>query len=608
LPFGDQYNARYREVVNPLGLAQIFNRTNVRRTLTNLYGEVRIVNGLTYRASFNIDLDNQLRDVYSPRSIVARGDLNANSGSAEKYNSNATNLLHESILTYTKTFADAHSLKFTGVFATQGIYFNRNQINVTGFPNDVTRNEAVELGANRNVSSLRTEERLDSYMGRLNYGFRDKLFVDLTARADGASKFGANNKYGFFPAASAAWRIIQEPFMQGVSFLSDLKLRASYGLTGNAGAIDPYQSLALVAASTIAGTNTPGGYTLNNVYATGISPSRIPNRDLGWEQSTQADLGLDVGLFGDRLSLVVDVYNKRTDGLLFVKSLPLSSGYATITGNFAEIRNRGLEISADARILDGNVKWSVNGNLSVNRNELLSLPNDQQEIIPDGAFTYSILQVGQPVGIFRTYVFDGIYQADEPVLPGSGSRTGGVKVRDVNGDGQITTADQIITGNANANFIFGFSTNLSYKGFDLAAFLTGVQGNDVFNQTRYLFENALGARNVLAGMANRWSPGNPSNEYASGFQGGRLPISNRFMEDGSFMRLRNITLGYTLPQIKGLYRARLYVSGNNLVTLTRYTGYDPEVNTFGGNNVRVGIDNGVYPLAKSFIGGLQVTF
>jgi hypothetical protein len=229
-------------------------------------------------------------------------------------------------------------------------------------------------------------------------------------------------------------------------------------------------------------------------------------------------------------------------------------------------------------------------------------------VIPDGAFTYSILQVGQPLGIFRTFVFDGIYQADEPVLPGSGSRTGGVKVRDVNGDGQITTSDQLITGDANPDFIFGFSTNLAYKGFDLAAFVTGVQGNNVFNQTRYLFENPLGARNVLAGMANRWSPTNPNNEYVSGFQGGRLPVSDRFMEDGSFMRLRNITLGYTLPQIKGVYRARLYVSGNNLLTLTRYSGYDPEVNTFGGNNVRVGIDNGVYPMAKSFLGGIQVTF
>jgi TonB-linked SusC/RagA family outer membrane protein len=580
----------------------------VRRTLANLYAEVNIVSGLTYRASFNIDLDNQLRDVYSPRSIVARGDLNANSGSAEKYNSNYTNLLHESILTYTKKFAETHSLKFTGVFATQGIYLNHNQLNVTGFPNDVTRSEAVQLATNRNVSSLRREERLDSYMGRINYGFRDKYFLDLTARADGASKFGENNKYGFFPAASAAWRIIQEPFMQRLSFLSDLKLRASYGLTGNAGAIDPYQSLPLVGASVIAGGTTPSGYTLNGVFATGISPIRIANRNLGWEQSVQADIGLDVGLLGDRLNLVVDVYNKRTDGLLFVKSLPLSSGYADITGNFAQIRNRGIELSADARILDGGLKWSVNGNFSVNRNELLSLPNGQQEITPDGAFTYSILQVGQPIGVFRTYLFDGIYQADEQVLPGSGSRTGGVKVRDVNGDGQITTDEQVITGNANPNFIFGFSTNLAYKGFDLAAFVTGVQGNEVFNLTRYLFENPLGARNVLAGLANRWSPANPSQEYVSGFQGGRLPVSDRFMENGSFVRLRNVTLGYTLPPLKGINRARVYVSANNLITFTDYTGYDPEVNTFGGNNVRVGIDNGVYPLAKSFLGGLQVTF
>ncbi|MBD0260017.1 MAG: SusC/RagA family TonB-linked outer membrane protein, partial [Cytophagales bacterium] len=245
-PFGDQFNARYREVTNPLGLALILNRTAVRRTLANLYAEVNPLKGLTYRASFNVDLDNQLRDFYSPRSIVARGDLNANSGSAEKYNSNNTNLLHESILTYTTAFAQAHSLKFTGVFATQGIYFNRNQANVSGFPNDVTRSEALQLATNRNVSSFRTTERLDSYLGRINYGFRDKIFVDLTARADGSSKFGENRKYGFFPAVSAAWRVIGEPFMQHLAWVSDLKLRGSYGLTGNAGAIDPYLSLPLV--------------------------------------------------------------------------------------------------------------------------------------------------------------------------------------------------------------------------------------------------------------------------------------------------------------------------------------------------------------------------
>jgi TonB-linked SusC/RagA family outer membrane protein len=596
-PFGEQGTGTYRELANPLGLAAILNKTAYRRTLTNLYVEAAIATGLTYRASFNIDLENRLLNYYSPRSILSQRDLVSGGGTAGKANRTYTTLLHESILTYTTTIARQHSLKFTGVFATQSNQLSRDSIYAAKFPNDVTVNEAVQLGVDRSVFADRTKEQLDSYMGRINYGFRGKYLLDLTARFDGASKFGANNKYGFFPAASAAWRVSEEGFMKGIPFISDLKLRASYGLTGNAGAIGPYQSLATVSASS--------GYSLNHIFSQGLSPSRIPNADLRWEKSLQANVGVDIGLLQNRLNLVVDYYDKRTNDLLFVKSLPQSSGYGTITGNFAELLNRGLELSADARILDGGLKWSVNGNLTFNRNKLLALEGGLQEFTVNN---YVVLRVGEPVGIFKTFVNEGIYQADEPILPGSGSRTGGAKVSDLNGDGQITAADQAITGDANPDFIFGFSTNLSYKNFDLSAFLSGVQGNEIYNLARYTFENPLGQRNMYAGVAGRWSPTNPSNEYVSGFQGGRLPISDRFMEDGSFVRLKNISLGYTLPKVKFLYNARVYVSANNLFTLTDYTGYDPEVNTFGNSNSRIGVDNGVYPVAKSFIGGVQINF
>ncbi|QHT72113.1 TonB-dependent receptor [Rhodocytophaga rosea] len=597
-PFGEQSGGTYRELANPLGLAAVMNRTAYKRTLANLYADFSILQGLTYRASFNVDMENRLLDYYSPRSILSQVDLASGGGSAEKTNSNYLNLLHESILTYSTTFADQHTLKFTGVFATQSNQFDRNTINASKFPNDVTANEALQLAIDRTVSSDRSKDRLDSYMGRVNYGFRDKYFLDLTARYDGASKFGKNHKYGFFPAASAAWRVIEEGFLKDkISFLSDLKLRASYGATGNAGAIGPYQSLATVGASS--------GYSLNHNYNTGLSPSRIPNANLRWEKSIQTDIGLDIGLLQDRINLIVDFYDKHTKDLLFVKGLPQSSGYGSITGNFAEIRNRGIELSADAKIMDGAFKWNVNGNFSVNRNELVALEGGLQEFTVNN---YAVLKVGEPIGIFKTYVNEGIYQTDEPILPGSGSRTGGAKVSDLNGDGQITADDQAITGNANPDFIFGFSTNMSFKNFDLSAFISGVQGNEIYNLARYTFENPLGQRNMFQGIVNRWSPTNPNNEYVSGFQGGRLPISDRFMEDGSYIRLKNITLGYTLPKVKFLYNARVYVSANNLFTITDYTGFDPEVNTFGNTNTRIGVDNGVYPLAKSFIGGVQVTF
>lgn len=595
-PFSDQFNGRYREVINPLGMAEVLNAKTTKRTLTNLFAEAKIINGLTYRASFNVDLSSGMNDGYSPLYILGALEKNASSGSASKANSNGVALLHESILTFSRNFGE-HSVKLTGVYATQKNLFNSNSINASGFPNDITTNEALGLAVNRTVNSYRNLERLDSYMGRLNYGYKNRYFIDVTMRYDGASKFGENNKYGFFPAVSGAWRIIDEPFLQDQQIFSDLKLRASYGVTGNAAAIGPYNSLALVSS----GNN----YQFDHNYSIGLSPSGIPNADLRWERSTQQDIGVDLAFLNNRLSLVADYYYKRTNDLLFVKNMPMSSGYNAVTGNFASIENRGIEIAANARILEGPLKWEVNGNISFNRNKLLNLADGLQEYVVNN---YVVLKTGQPIGVYKTYVFNGVYQTGEAILEGSGSRTGGVKVADLDKDTKITAADQEISGNANPNFIFGFSTNLQYKGFDFNTFISGVQGNQLFNLSRFTFENPLGQRNALAGMANRWSPTNPTNEFVSGYQGGRIPVTDRFIEDGSFIRVKNITLGYTLPHFKGISNIRLYVSGNNLFTFTKYDGFDPEVNAAGGSNTQIGIDNLVYPMSRSYLAGVQVTF
>ena len=597
-PFGDQLNGRYREFANPLGLAQILNKTATNRLLSNFYLEFLLAKGLTYRADVNVIQSSSLNDTYTPRSISNASDL-VSAGAAGKFNSNGTNILHESILTYQTRFNDAHSFKFTGVFATQKQLSDANSITASIFPNDATTNEALQLATNRNVSSNRSESRLDSYMGRINYGFKDKYFVDLIARVDGASQFGVNNKYGFFPAISGAWRLIEEDFMKTQKLFSDFKIRASYGITGNANAIGAYNSLALVSSG------TANDYQFNHIYTTGIAPTGIPNPDLKWEKSTQIDLGFDASLLNNRLNLVVDWYNKTTNDLLFVKALPLSSGYGTITGNFASLVNQGFEIAANAKLLDSKLKWNVNGNITFNQNKLLSLSGDIQEFAVNN---FGVLRVGQPLGVFKTYIFEGNYQTGESLLPGSDSRIGGTKVRDVNGDGRISIDDQVITGNANPDFIFGFSTDLKYKNFDLNAFFSGVQGNKVYNLIRYTFENPLGGRNLYKGLVNRWSPTNPNNEYAVPLQGGRLPISDRFLENGSFIRCKNITLGYTFPQIKGISNARIYLSANNLFTITNYTGFDPEVNSYGNSNTLIGVDNLVYPVAKSYLVGLQVSF
>ncbi|MBL0743113.1 TonB-dependent receptor [Chryseolinea sp. Jin1] len=597
-PFAEQRDGRYREVTNPLGLAAIKNRTDLKRVLVNVYGEAQLLKGLTYRASFNADVQGSINNYYSPRSIIATKDLNATSGSGRKEHRNGLTLLHESILTYTTVLAQDHTLKFTGVFATQTSQNDVNLILGNGFPNDATTNERLELANTVSTSSFKSKERLDSYMGRVNYGYKDKYFFDVTARADGSSKFGANYRYGFFPAASAAWRIIEESFMQNVTFISDLKLRGSYGLTGNAGAIDPYKSLSL--------QTTGGDYQFNHGYTKGLSPAGISNPDLRWEKSLQANIGLDVSLFSDRLDLTIDVYKKTTKDLLYDQSLPFSSGYQTMIANLGGIENKGIELSANARIISsGDFKWNVGANFTANRNKVTDIDGKTQEKF---ITTYTLLKVGEPVGVFKTYLFDGIYQTGETIIPGSDGRIGGTKVKDYNGDGRITSEDQVITGNPNPKFIYGISTNVSYKNFDLSIFLSGTYGNSIYNVSRASFENPLGQRNLLEGVVDHWTADNPNNEYASPLQGGRLPISDRFVEDGSYLRCKNITLGYRLPTIKGVSSIRVYVSTNNLFTITKYSGYDPEVNTYAGSNTTIGVDNLVYPPAKSFLGGVQVTF
>jgi TonB-linked SusC/RagA family outer membrane protein len=597
-PFAEQGNGQYREVINPLNYTSILQKRNIKRALINLYGEYTIFPGLSYRASFNADIDSRINDTYLPISIIAVKDRNDNSGTANKFNSNFLGLLHESVLSYGTKIGDHHSLKFTGLFATQVEKYNNNQINANGFPNDATRNEALQLALNRTVSSSRNMQRLDSYMGRVNYGFKDRYFVDFTARVDGSSKFGANHKYGFFPAVSAAWRIIEEPFMKDATWLSDLKLRGSYGITGNAGGIDPYQSLATVQSG--------GGYNINHTYFTAIRPSGISNPDLRWEKSAQTNIGIDASLLNNRFSLIVDYYIKKTEDLLYIKTLPLSSGYSSITGNYGSLENKGLEIAANANLLNGPVKWSINGNLTINRNKVLDLDGgttDERFIT-----NYTVLKVGQPLGVFKTYVFDGINQTGEAITPGYDGRLGGHKVKDLNNDGAINSADQIITGNPNPKFIYGFSTNLTFKNFDLSAFFSGTEGNDIYNVSRLSFENPLGQRNLFQGVENRWTPENPSNQYVSPAVAGRLPISSYAVEDGSYLRFKNLMLGYTLPTIKGISRIRIYVSGNNLFTFTKYSGFDPEVNTYANSNTTIGIDNLVYPQSKSFLGGIQLTF
>ncbi len=599
-PFADQMNGRYRETINPMAELARKDFTATNRFLANAYLDILILKGLTYRASFNADVSSALNETYSPRYIVDSltlanpSAINGSAGNNSLYN---TSLLHESILTYRQKIGINHSLNATGVFAIQSDKLQTNNQTASGFGNDFTQNWASGTATNYVVSSSKSQSDLVSYLLRVGYGFKDKYFIDISGRVDGSSKFGANNKYGFFPAISAAWRIVDENFMQNLEFINDLKLRTSWGITGNAGAIGPYGSLATVTAGAY-------NYNFNNVTQIGTYPSGIANPDLRWEQATQVDVGLDMAFFKNRLSVVVDYYNKRTDDLLFSKTLPMSSGYTSITGNYGSIENKGWELSLTGKIFTGKFSWDVSGNITWNKNKVLGLDGVRNEIQQS---TYSILKIGYPLGVYRVYVIDGINQTGEAFLPGYDARTGGFKLKDMNKDGKISTDDLVLAGNAQPNYFFGFSTVLRYLNFDLSTLIQGVQGSKLFNAFRFTFETPSGQVNLVEGMVDRWSPTNPSNDYVKGAQGTNLPIGDKWVEDNSYIRVKNITLGYTIPPQKFMRSLRAYVSVNNPFTITKYKGWDPESNSYGSSN-SLFYDNGTYPAAISYVFGLQVNF
>lgn len=606
------YGSFYSELRNPVLGLQATDVTRTNTVLSNFYLDFFILKGLKYRMNLSVNTNNGLNDYYFPTSAFSAGEISLAGGLGGygmKYNSNFMRLMHESILTYDKTFNDDHVFKFTGVFSTLENNNNYNYMIGYGFINDATTNEALQLAKNFSINSGRTKDNLISYLGRINYNFRGKYYLDLTARADGSSKFGENNKYGFFPAVSAAWNIKRENFLSGVKSISNLKLRASIGKTGNQAAIDPYQSLATVAAG--------NDYVFNNALAKAILPNGVPNPDLRWETSVQSDIGVEADLFDNRVNFVADVYLKKTTDLIYKKSLPLSSGYETVTGNFASLENKGIELSLGGDIIrNSELRWNVNANLTINRNKLLGLSGDTSKEVAIN--NYNILRIGSPLGLFKTYVYDGLFQVGDAIIPGqpvTNPRPGAQRVKDIAGgtdgkpDGKISDADRVITGNANPKFVYGFSTNLKYKNFDFAAFFSGVYGNKIYNLARWSLENPVGGRNLLAGATDRYSSTNTSGTFqiAAGSSGGRLPLSDRYLEDGSFLRCKNIALGYTF-HVKGISNLRAYVSGNNIFTVTSYTGFDPEVGSFGNSNTQFGVDNIVYPASRSFLVGAQITF
>jgi TonB-linked SusC/RagA family outer membrane protein len=456
-----------------------------------------------------------------------------------------------------------------------------------------------------------------SYLGRAQYSLNDKYLFTMTGRVDASSKFGENNKYSFFPSGAVAWRIINEPFMENVAILSDLKLRSSIGIIGNQ-AIQPYQSLPLVGPQGEGVFNNGTGYT----FYISSQPSSYNNPDLKWETTRQFDIGLDAAFFDNRLSFAFDYYQKYTYDLLLSTPISSTTGFEVTTMNIGNVENRGfdVEVTSINTAASSPVQWNTSFNFSRNRNEVTTLATDTDVNLGSGL----ILREGQPIGTFYGYQFEGIFQSDEEaaesavfVTQQSGpnqAKAGDRKYKDVVEDGVINEADRTILGNAQPDFTWGLNNNIGYKNFTLSFFIQGSHGNEMANLNSSSLEDFRGLNNVSADAAlNRWTPDNPSNRYPRALANRAVDVgtfSSTMVEDASYVRLKNITLGYNLPgsllQKVSVRSIRVYVSASNLVTFTDYSGFDPEGSSFGTTTAYPGVDQGRYPLTKTYLLGLNI--
>lgn len=578
----------------------------------NFFGNWAIHKDLRLRMNFGANIENGRQGLYAPTSLM-RGSVIGGEGfiTGRKY----TALLNENFLTYTKSLEN-HDFTLMGGYSYQTTSSERwraggqSLLTDSGFWWGLSGASV----ANPPTSGL-SETVLSSFYGRLNYKLFDRYLVTLSSRYDGSSRFSKNNKWAFFPSAAVAWNVKEESFLVDSDAISQLKFRASYGVTGSQ-SISPYQSLAeLKFVHSVQ----------NSALVNAVRPSAVANDNLTWESTTQTDFGMELGLFNHRVTLVADVYKKVTDDLIFAQPLPAHSGYSSFLNNIGSVQNKGLDFTLSTTNFDGeDFRWTSDFNFSRNRNEVLELPDENDIRINSGPGhmvgieATSILRVGEPVGSYYGYVYDGVYQQGETILPGNFDQfEGGEKMKDVSGpdgvpDGEITPDDRIIIGNPNPDFFWGFNNDFTYKNFDMNIFFVGSQGNDIYSFTLMELETLRGISNSTTQALNRWTPTNTNTDIPVANTARGYHSSSRWVFDGSYVRLRNIALGYTLPESLGFDKVRVYISGQNLLTFTDYRGFDPEVNfrTGGGasGNLNVGLDYGSYPNAKSFTLGLNITF
>lgn len=577
------------------------DQTANKNIFANIFAKYNILDDLTLNIRAGVNSKNSRREAYYKKTTsIGQRDNGAAIYNTFEYDDQ----LLESYLAYIKTLGDAHNLNLIAGYSSQSNTTRGVNNRVINFPADALGSNSIGLGLTPSIpQSNRIERSLLSYYFRANYDFNKKYFVSLTVRADGSSVFAENEKWGYFPSAGVGWTVSEEAFLQDSKAISNLKLRASYGITGS-------QSIAPLQSLTLQGVQNAN---FNNALAAGLSPVQLGNPDLKWEETTQINAGLDFGLFDNRVSGSIDYYIKTTDNLLQNFPIPTSSGLSSIVVNAGSIENSGVEISLGADIISStNFNWNTNINWSANRSLVKSLgeggsdifgPNISANIV---SFPPTILREGEPFGLFWGQEAIGLY-------PLGDDQEGQLQLADISEDGTISANDNTIIGDPNPDFIFGWNNTFTYKRLTLSAFLQGSIGNDIMNVDRIFISGGItgnAANHTQEYYERRWTPQNAHNDvrYPAGRSGN--PDSS-LIEDGSYVRLKNVSLSYNFPSevFNGfLSSARLYVTGTNLLTFTNYSGVDPEVNVFGGNNINTGVDFSAYPKSKQLLLGLNLGF
>lgn len=614
----------YFAYANPIFEAQALTNHRVERDINaSVNLDMQILPGLHFKPQLYGRLLTREVNTFTPSTIGRFAIGNAsnlspgappfvNSGTNQK--SDITNWGIDNLLTYDTTFGN-HSISGLLGYTAQKQTGELSTINATGFPSDNTLNflEAAEVSAA--VTDL-TNWSLAAYFARLSYDYKSKYLAEVNFRREGSSRFGDDNKYGNFPSASVGWRVSEEDFYPEDFFMNELKLRSSYGMTGNSAIGDFDRFGTILSIPNLNNLDNNFNYVLNDNIQVGKSLTSLGSSNLKWETSKQLDLGLSMGFLNDAITLNMSYFKKSTEDMLFNLSIPRASGFASTRTNIGEMVNKGVDVELSTRVYSGDFSWNSNINLSFIKNEVTYLPEEISQIIS----TWNITQVGLPVGSLRGYVIDGIFntqaQLDDPNLFGwAGAKELGAYIyRDIDGDGSISGLDRDHIGNPHPKVILGFNNVFNYKNLSLSILTTGAFGYQIIPQLNEVLYNEKGRWNVSTEFLNRWKstddPGNgliPAIHYP-----GQHAASNLWLEDGDHIWIKNVSFGYQVPDsaLDNIFISslRFNFSVQNLAKFTKYSGWNPQVSNFGNNPQRLGVDDFSYPINRTYTLGVNINF